>query len=185
MMIHPNSSDKHISTHVQTFRENTDCNHPYSQLHSTQKVLDAPCYFGSLWISTPHPPPAPAQKEHSWDSGTNREIIPMVEILVSHAFQQPPNKKAPSNTSGAFKKFFLKTHLTSETRRRVYLELLLKFNIQNNKKVALECYVQTSTGTKKGCIHSNFKTKWKKPWGLSPLKKKTITSQSLSECTAE
>lgn len=96
----------------------------------------------------------------------------MVEIVFS-CFPVIPQQESTFNTSAAFKKILLKTHLTSETRRCVYLELLLKFNIQSNKKVALECCVHKhQQEPKKGVFTDISQPKERSLGGLSALKKK-------------
>lgn len=78
--------------------------------------------------------------QHPWDSGTYREgLIPMVTRLVSMLSSSPRIRKHTLfNMLAAFKKIILKTHTSSKTRRCIYLELLSKSNMRNNKKVALE-----------------------------------------------
>lgn len=63
----------------------------------------------------------------------------MVTRLVSMLSSSPRVRKHTLfNMLAAFKKIMLKTHTSSKTRRCIYLELLSKSNMRNNKKVALE-----------------------------------------------
>lgn len=63
----------------------------------------------------------------------------MVTRLVSMLSSSPRIRKHTLfNMLAAFKKIILKTHTSSKTRRCIYLELLSKSNMRNNKKVALE-----------------------------------------------
>ena len=63
----------------------------------------------------------------------------MVTSLVSMLPSSPRIRKHTLfNMLAAFKKIILKTHTSSKTRRCIYLELLSKSNMRNNKKVALE-----------------------------------------------
>lgn len=151
-----------IRTHI---KDDTACHYPNSQPHQPKESWMLPAISA---FSRSQPP-----GEHCWDSGTySKGVIPMVTTGFL-GFPVAPKQESTLclMCSQPLKKFFLKTHLSFETRRCVYLEILLKSKIWNNKKVALACCLRKQqTGIRKTHTHSNFTTK--KSLGVSGLQKR-------------
>lgn len=97
------------------------------------------------------------QRSYSHDTDSGFSCFPVI-----------PKQESTFNTSATFKKILLKTHFTSETRC-VYLELLLKFNIQINKKVALECCVHKYQQEPKKGVFTAISQSKERSFGVSVL----------------